>query len=133
MRPGDFPLQDECDLDNPREFMAWTMVATPHVKGAALLAASEAIQDTCEHFWKCGVRIPHTKEGKPRYQKQWYLPPGAGDPHWLTNPGTWTPDKQKAEDRKQKPNMVSVLRAMQKADEGGFLNALNQVMREKGQ
>jgi len=128
MKRGDFPVQGICDLDKPDEAFAWTLVALPKMNGAALPMSSEYMQMVSKHLWDCGARIPHTREGKVKFQRQWWHAPGAGNPHWLTSPGFW---KDTPPDPNAGPNMVDVLNGMKKADERGFFNALDQVMREE--
>jgi len=129
MKPGEFPLQDRCDLDTPEEAFVWMMVALPRMNGGALPMSSEYMQLVSKHLWKCGARVPHNKANKPHHQKQWWRAPSAGDPHWLTNPGRWVKSPEEA--KTEGPNMVTVLEAMKKADEGGFFAALDQVMGER--
>lgn len=130
MKPGDFPLQKDCNPKKPSEFIAWALVALPHMKGAALPMSSEYIQLVCEHLWMCGVRLPVKKDGTPRFQQRKWLPPSAGDAHWLTNPGRWVkmdhPDPPHPE-----VNMVTVLKAMKESDENSFFSALDDLMKEK--
>lgn len=128
MKRGDFPIQRECDLKKPSEAFVWMLVALPHMKGAALPMSSEYMQMVSEHLWECGARVPHTKDGVPRFQKRWWHPPGNRDPHWLTSPGRWLkkPFKPKPGDG---PNLVDMLRAMKTADEGNFFGALDELMK----
>lgn len=103
------------------------LVALPHLKGAALPMSSEYIQLVSQHLWQCGARVPHNpKTGKPKYQKKKWRAPGRNDAHWLTNPGRWV-KMDEPDPPKNEPNMVDVLEAMKKADEKGFLAALDHV------
>lgn len=122
MDRGDFPTQDVCDPKEAAEFAAWALVALPRINGAALPMSSEYMQLVSEHLWRAGFRW-HRK-----YQLIKWRPPSASDPHWLTNPGRWVPiNEPDPEPRRRGPDMVSVLRAMKKADEGNFLSALEQI------
>jgi hypothetical protein len=125
MERGDFPTQDICDPKKPDEFAAWALVALPRMHGAALPMSSEYIQIVTQHLWDCGFRF-HRK-----YQKIKWRAPSISDPHWLTNPGRWVdvnePDPAPNE---RQPNMVNILRAMKKADEGDFLAALDEIGKE---
>jgi hypothetical protein len=131
MQPGDFPLQSRCDLRKPSEAFAWMLVALPQIRGAALPMPSEYLQMVSEHMWDCGARVPNHKVNGvrvPDKQTKWWSPPGAGDPHWLTNPGIWTYGK-KPPPPKEGPTMLTMLEAMKKADEENFMGALDKVMR----
>lgn len=115
MKHGEFPTQERCDPKKPDEFMAWAMVAPPHLRGAALILPSEYCQLYSKHMWDVGFRW------YPKYQKKWWQAPASGDPHWLTSPGRWVDHKPGP---KTEPDMVDVLEAMKKVDEDGFFNAL---------
>jgi len=125
MRPGQFPTQAVCDPKNKKEFAAWCLVALPKMRGAALPMSSEYIQLVSEHLWDCGLRW-HRKLQTKRWR-----PPGAQDAHWLTNPGYWVAMTDK-DPEDGGVNMVTVLEAMRKADEKGYLDALTH-LDEKGQ
>lgn len=121
MKHGEFPTQDNCDPKKPDEFMAWAMVAPPRMKGAALILPSEYCQLYSGDMWKKGFRW------HKRYQEIEWHPPASGDAHWLTSPGKWVPLGTPRSEQDRKVNMVTVLEAMKKADEGDFLAALDHV------
>ena len=123
MDRGDFPTQDICNPKKPDEFAAWALVALPRINGAALPMSSEYMQEVSDHLWKCGFRW-HRK-----YQQIKWRAPSTTDPHWLTNPGRWVPINE-PDPPQRGPDMVAVLRAMKKADEGNFLAALEEIGRE---
>lgn len=128
MERGDFPTQDVCDPKEREEFAAWCLVALPHLNGAALPMSSEYIQMVSGHLWDCGLRW-HRKLQTVKWRA-----PSVSDPHWLTNPGRWVPiNEPDPEPDKRRPNMVDVLRAMRKADEGDFLAALDEIGKESNE
>lgn len=125
MKRGDFPVQAECDPKKPDEFIAWALVALPHMQGAALPMSSEYMQEVSKHLWDCGFRW-HRKHQKIKWRA-----PQASDPHWLTNPGRWVDIHEPEPEGKDKvPDMVDVLRAMRAADEGDFFRAIEYINKE---
>lgn len=122
MKRGDFPVQAECNPKKADEFAAWALVALPHMNGAALPMSSEYIQLVSKHLWECGFRW------NPKRQRIKWRPPGAGDKHWLTNPGRWVPvNEPDPVPENQAADMLTVLRAMKQADEGDFFAAIEQL------
>lgn len=126
MKPGDFPIQANCDPKKADEFATWALVALPRMKGAALPMPSEYMQLVSKHLWDAGFRW-HRK-----YQKIKWRAPAANEPHWLTSPGRWVPINE-PDPVDEGLTIVDVLAAMKKADEGGFLDALEELgRRSKG-
>ncbi len=125
MRTGDFPTQDICNPKKREEAFAWMLVAPPHMRGAALPFSSEYLQMLSGRLWDCGAR-PHAN----RQTIEWW-PPAGNEPHWLTSPGVWVPKGTPRPAIDRKVNMVTVLNAMKKADEGDFLAALDEINKDK--
>ena len=84
-----FPFKETCDLSKPEEFAVWALVALPGQNGAPLIMPVSYLQLVSKRLWECGFRLVEEPVIK-------YRPPGVGDPHWMTNPGSWvsvdTPD-----------------------------------------
>lgn len=80
----EFPLRENCDLDDPREMFLWMFAALPGVNGGHFILPVNYWMMVSEHLYECGARL----SGEPMKK---YRRPEANDPNWATSPGSWVP------------------------------------------
>lgn len=81
----DFPTFDNCSADDPDMFAVPALVGLPGMNGAPLPMMVKMLRRISRRLWDCGFRY-HPELRTIKYRK-----PRVGQPHWLSNPGTWVP------------------------------------------
>ena len=126
------PLRDTCDLDDPRENLAWMFVGMPGVNGAQLAFPISYIMVLSEALNRRGAMLKCEACGHMKEPEEVYVPPSASDPHWLTSPGRWVPrDKapqpgskiDEVVDNMPNPLKAAVYQRLRKQYEEGTLDA----------
>ncbi|MCF8610070.1 DUF2744 domain-containing protein [Gordonia sp. HY285] len=81
----DFPTVDNCDPNDPTMYAVWALVGLPGQNGAPLPLPVKILRLVSRRLWDAGFRY-HPELRTIKYRK-----PRVGDPHFLSNPGTWVP------------------------------------------
>lgn len=80
------PLQHDADMADPREHIAWGLVALPHAnKTAPLIVAPDVLADWSEQMYKAGFRH------HPELQEIKYIPAPASHNWVMGSAGHWGP------------------------------------------
>ena len=91
------PTRETCDLSDPAEMFLWMLVALPGVHGGHQAFPSSYNMLISEHFYRCGAMLECPQCGFTKTPERVYVPPTAGDPHWMTSPGSWVKPEDVAE------------------------------------
>lgn len=104
-----FPLLENCNVEDPEEMAIWALVGLPGMKGAPLPLPEAGLRKVSQRLWALGFRY------HPELRTLKYRRPRSGDPHFLTNPGTWVDINEPEEDELTPEEVSAKLSEEQKA------------------